>query len=99
MLDYYGSITMKESEINTQIISSFKKQCDEKYIQKIILDLRKENILLKEYSATGWNVFFKKEIFLEILQRIQLFINQQKLSIAFLKPLNPDILKLICDHL
>ena len=99
MLDYYGSIPMYECDIDTQIISSFKKHCDEKYIQKIILDLRKEQLLAKEYSVSGWNVFFKKEIFPEILQRIQLFINQQKLSIAFLKPLNPDILKLICDHL
>jgi hypothetical protein len=99
MLDYYGSITMKDCEIDSQIISSFKKYCDEKYIQQIILDLRKEQLLAKEYSISGWNVFFKKEIYSEIFKRIQLFKNQQKLSIAFLELLNPDILQIICHYL
>lgn len=102
MLDYYGSITLTESEIDTQIISSFIQYCNEDYVQQIISDLRKENILSKEYSVSGWNVFFKKEIYSEIFKRIQsqLYKNQQKLAfIKCIQELSLDICESICNQL
>tara|TARA_Y100001958_G_C21230699_1_gene556410 strand:+ start:901 stop:1200 length:300 start_codon:yes stop_codon:yes gene_type:complete len=99
MLDYYGSISMKESEIDSQIISSFSRYCSEKYIQQIISDLRKENILQTEYSLSGWNVFFKKDIYSEITQRIQLYKNKQKLAFIKCTDLSLDICESICNQL
>ena len=103
MLDYYGSIPLTELEIDTKIISSFKKYCNENYIQQIIHDLRKENILKKEYSVSGWNVFFQKEIYSEIFQRIQSQLSKNKQKLAFIKctnlPLDIDLYEYICDQL
>lgn len=99
MLDYYGSISMKESEIDSQIISSFSKYCSENCIQLIISDLRKANILKTKYSVSGWNVFFKTEIYPEIHQRILLYKNQQKLAFIKCTDLSLDISESICNQL
>jgi hypothetical protein len=48
--------------MDTQFISELIQYCNENYIQKILDDLRKENILAKEYSISGWNMFFRKVI-------------------------------------
>ena len=62
MLDYYGSIIKSEEEIDKELIQSFRDRCYESYMKKIISDLRKEEVLQKEYSFSGWMVFHGKTI-------------------------------------
>jgi hypothetical protein len=104
MLDYYGSIIKSEVEIDSEIINSFRKKCNESYIQKVISDLRKEGILHKEYSVSGWMVFHGKTIH-EIIEKT---INYQKQKnekkIKFLYCYNhlfndQDVCRLICDKI
>jgi len=104
MLDYYGSIIKSEVEIDSEIINSFRKKCYESYIQKVISDLRKEGILHKEYSVSGWMVFHGKTIH-EIIEKT---INYQKQKnekkIKFLYCYNhlfndQDVCRLICDKI
>ena len=74
MLDYYGSIIKSDKEIDSEIIQKFKDKCHESYLKKIIYDLRQENILQKEYSVSGWNIFHQKTIYEIILKTEHLLI-------------------------
>ena len=82
MLDYYGSIPKSNKEIDTEIISKYINQCNESYIDKIILDLRKEDKIHKKYSISGWNVFGRTAILWEIDSRLKNLkeINEKKLK-------------------
>ena len=104
MLDYYGSIIKSEEEIDKELIQSFKDRCYESYMKKIISDLRKEEVLQKEYSFSGWMVFHGKTIH-EIIEKT---INYQKQKsekrIKFLYCFNKlfddtDVCKMICDSI
>ena len=66
MLDYYGSIVKSNEEIDTQLISRFQNECYEKYIEDIIKELRKDDVLFTNYSVSGWNTFGYKQICLII---------------------------------
>tara|TARA_Y100001958_G_C21166103_1_gene498914 strand:- start:205 stop:546 length:342 start_codon:yes stop_codon:yes gene_type:complete len=66
MLDYYGSIVKCNEEIDTELISKFINQCNEDYIQQIIKELRRDDVLFRNYSVSGWNVFGRKQITLII---------------------------------
>ena len=71
MLDYYGSIVKSNEEIDTQLISRFQNECYEKYIEDIIKELRKDDVLFANYSVSGWNTFGYKQISLIIKVKIE----------------------------
>ena len=104
MMDYYGSIIKSEQEIDKELIQKFKDHCHESYMKKIISDLRKENILHKEYSHSGWMVFYGKPI-CDIVKNkliVQKNKNNQKLKFTYcFNQLFNDsnICKMICDKI
>ena len=104
MLDYYGSIVKSEDDINSEIIQCFRDRCYESYMKKMINNLRKEEVLQKEYSVSGWMVFHRKTI-LDMIN-IQLNHGLQKANkrIKFVYCYNQlfndnDVCKEICDKL
>jgi len=70
MLDYYGSITMEEKNINKDILQVFK-QYQTKYIQTLLHKLRKEEILSSGHSISGYQIFVRKIIIDSINQDIK----------------------------
>ena len=104
MLDYYGSIIKREPEIDTELISRYSEKCYESYIEKIISDLRKEDVLQKEYSVSGWMVFHCKIIH-DIIEKTMNYQKQKnEKKIKFIYCYNQlyndhDIGKLICDKI
>ena len=102
MLDYYGSIVKRENEVDTELISSFRDKCHESYLEKIIADLRKEGVLRKEYSVSGWMVFGGKLIH-EIIEKTMNYQKQKnEKKVKFLYCYNrlfndQDLGRLICD--
>jgi len=104
MLDYYGSIIKRENEVDTELITRFSEKCYESYIEKIIADLRKEDILHKEYSVSGWMVFHGKAIH-EIIEKTinyQKQKNEKKVKFLYCYNLlfdDHDLGKLICDKI
>ena len=105
MLDYYGSIILKEKEINNFIIQEFKLKANEYYINEIINNLRINETLANEYSVSGWNMFFRKEIYniIYITINLQKYKNEKKLKFLYCynqsKFYNNDISYLICDKI
>ena len=102
MLDYYGSIIKHEQEINNEIIQYFNDKCHESYLKKIIYDLRKEDVLHKEYSVSGWMVFHSKDIHQNILKTINNQKQKNEKKLKFLYCYNQlfrdiDVCRLICD--
>ena len=63
-----------EEEVDSELIQIFRDRCYESYMKKVIGDLRKEEVLYKEYSVSGWMVFHCKTIY-EIIEKT---INYQK---------------------
>ena len=104
MLDYYGSIIKSEKEIDSEIINYFRKKCYESYIQKIISDLRKEGVLHKEYSISGWCVFHRRTIHENIEKTINYQKQKNEMKIKFLYCYNQlfndqDVCRMICDKI
>ena len=103
-MDYYGSIVKSESEIDSELIQRFKDRCHAEFMKKIISDLRRENILHKEYSFSGWLTFHGKTI-CDIIKnkiRVQKDKNYQKLKFTycFNQLFNDgDVCKMICDRI
>ena len=104
MLDYYGSIIKNEEEIDKELIQSFRDRCYESYMKKIISDLRKEEVLQKEYSQSGWWVFHEKNINKIITIQINYDLQKSEKRIKFLYCFNQlydniDVCKMICDRI
>ena len=104
MLDYYGSVIKSEQEIDRELIKNFKDRCHESYMKKIISDLRKENILHKEYSHSGWMVFHGKTIHDIIKKTINHKKHKNNKKLKFTYCFNQlfndtDICKMICDRI
>jgi len=104
MLDYYGSIIKQENELDAELITRFSEKCYESYIEKIISDLRKEDILHKEYSVSGWMVFHGKLIhdIIEKTMNYQKQKNEKKVKFLYCYNLlfdDQDVGKLICDKI
>ena len=104
MLDYYGSIIKRENEVDTELISRFRERCYESYLEKIISDLRKEGVLQKEYSVSGWMVFHGKTIHEIILKTINYQKQKNEKKIKFLYCYqqlfdDQDLCRLICDKI
>jgi hypothetical protein len=103
MLDYYGSVPISDQEIDTQLISRFREH-NENYIEGIINDLRREQILTSGHSVSGWMVFVGKYTVDKMKKIIsdQTRLNLQKLQ--FMKyveknNINNDLAQLICDKI
>lgn len=104
MLDYYGSIVKSETEIDSELIQRFKDRCYESYITKIISELRKEKILQKEYSVSGWMVFHCKPIHDIILIKINYELQQTEKRLKFIYCFNQlfddnDVCRMIFDRI
>ena len=104
MLDYYGSIHMNNSDIDKQIIEYYRGKCNNNYIERLPTILRNNNILEKEYSVSGWNIFFKGEIIKSINNEFKLIKkkNEQLLSFVYCYEnlySDYDVLYLIRDKL
>jgi len=104
MLDYMGSIIKSEEEIDKELIQVFRNRCYESYMKKVIYDLRKEEVLYKEYSYSGWMVFHGKTIY-EIIEKTINYQKQKnekkiKLLYCYNQLFNDrDVLRLICDKI
>ena len=104
MLDYMGSIIKSEEEIDKELIQVFRNRCYESYMKKVIYDLRKEEVLYKEYSYSGWLTFHGKTIY-EIIEKTINYQKQKnekkiKLLYCYNQLFNDiDVLRLICDKI
>lgn len=83
MLDYYGSIIMKDKEIDKDILQNFK-QYQEKYIQSLVHKLRVDGILTTENSVSGYQIFVRSFIIDNIKHDIekQYLKNSKKLMFS-----------------
>jgi len=102
MMDYYGSIIKSEYEIDSELLHRFRERCHERFMKKIIQDLRNEQILLKEYSVSGWNVFHGKTICENISSRINFLKAEQRIKLLYCYIQlfdEPELCKMICDKI
>ena len=103
-MDYYGSIVKSQGEINHELIERFKDMCYESYIKKLISNLRRDNIIKREYSISGWNVFHGEELCSIIFRIIYDESNKAEKRIKFLYCYNQlfdelNICRMICDKI
>ena len=104
MLDYYGSIIKSDKEVDREIIHKFRDRCYESYLTEIISDLRKEDVLQKEYSVSGWLTFFARNIYEIVEETFNYKKQKNEKKIKFLYCFNQlyndmDICRLICDRI
>lgn len=103
MLDYLGSAMKSDDEITNDLISRFRDY-NQNYIEKIINDLRREQILTSGHSVTGWMIFVGKYTVDKMKKIIsdQTRLNLQKLQ--FMKyakenNIDNDVCQMICDKI
>jgi hypothetical protein len=89
MLDYYGSINYPLNNIKEDIYSHFKEYSNS-FLDDIIDELIKEDILKKEYSISGWNVFHRNHIISEIQENIK---KRKQLSLSYIRLLLIKLIK------
>ena len=102
MMDYYGSIIKNERDIDKELIQRFKDRCYESHMKKIISELRRENILHKEYSVSGWLTFHGKTVCDIIEKRIKVQKTEQRLKFLYVYNQlynDTDVCKMICDRI
>ena len=106
MLDYYGSIVKSGKEIDKELIKSFRNRCHESYMKKLIDDLRKQEILKKEYSVSGWNLFHWKtihyiiNIHIDTIYKLKMSENRLKFTYCYNQIFDDtDICRMICDRI
>lgn len=79
MLDYYGSITMNNEEIKQAILRHFDKG-DADIVNTIIDDFMEQDKINKEYSVSGWLVFFGKPLIEDIRKELHKMKEENKIS-------------------
>tara|TARA_B110000977_G_scaffold200274_1_gene290155 strand:+ start:1690 stop:2007 length:318 start_codon:yes stop_codon:yes gene_type:complete len=67
MLDYYGSITMRQDEIDEIIRKYFASQMNQSAIMTMIDKYRRLEFIEPVYSVSGWHMFHYKTV-LDLLQ-------------------------------
>lgn len=104
MLNYLGSIHYTDDLLQNDIYSYFKDYSKE-LLNNIIDGLKKEQIIKGPYSYSGWAVFHRYPIFLEIKTRIQKKTEQSYIRLLLSKfvecdklPEEPGIIQLIESH-
>ena len=103
MLDYFGSVEKTDDEITRDLISRFRDY-NQLYIEKIINDLRREQILTSGHSVSGWMIFVGKYTVDKMKKIIsdQTRLNFQKLQfMKYAKENNIDngVCQMICDKI
>lgn len=104
MLDYYGSITKPNEEIDKELIESFKNKCYESYIKNLILKLRQQGVFFKEYSVSGWYMLHRNTITDIINTKLnhKKLKSEKKLKFVYCYTIlfnDYDICRSICDEL
>jgi hypothetical protein len=106
MMDYYGSIIKSNEEIDKELIKSFRNRCHESYMKKLIVDLRKQEILNKEYSVSGWNLFHGEtihyiiNIHIDTIYKLKMSEIRLKFTYCYNQLFNDtDVCKMICDRI
>lgn len=103
MLDYFGSVIKSDDEITNDLISHFRDY-NQNYIEKIINDLRREQILTSGHSVSGWMIFVGKYTVDKMKKIIsdQTRLNFQKLQFmkyAKKNNIDNDVCQMICDKI
>ena len=88
MLDYYGSIIMNEDEIIKRIIDSYQEKYDKDALKRIIKDFMDEGVIKKEYSVSGWMVFFGQDAVKMVEEKYLSDLQDAKKRLEFSKILN-----------
>ena len=101
MLDYLGSVIKSDEEIDNELISYFREY-DKDFIENIINDLRRENILPLNNSVSGWMIFVRKFTINKIKEIISEKTRLNKQKLEFMKYIDKnnidnDIAQNICD--
>jgi len=108
MLDYYGSIILKKSDISFDIIQSPKyKTYSNEYIYNVVNYLCLKKIISDNYSISGWQMFHKNVVTNHIDNYIKLnTIKCKKILVLILQLTNtadlvyePLLYKKICDNI
>ena len=97
MLDYYGSITKNKDEIILELINYYEnKDYNKDFIKNIINNLIEKNEISKEYSVSGWMVFFKKICIDKINDEIK---KKEIIDILYDVINDIDVCNKICDNI
>jgi len=106
MLDYLGSITIDKNDIIKSIIKIYNNKYSDNYIINILEYLYSKKILEKEYSISGWNMWYCNITKNHIDNYIRLdTLNKKKVVALMFQLINssdlvfePSIYKNICDN-
>ena len=101
MHDYLGSVIKSNEQIDAELITYFREY-DKGFIENIINDLRRENILPLNNSVSGWMIFVRKFTINKIKEIISEKTRLNKQKLEFMKYINKnnidnDIAQNICD--
>ena len=101
MHDYLGDVIKSDEQIDAELISYFREY-DKDFIENIINDLRRENILPLNNSVNGWMIFVRKFTINKIKEIISEKTRLNKQKLEFMKYINKnnidyDIAQNICD--
>jgi len=99
MLDYFGSVTINQQDAIERIIIAYQNKIDENSLKSIIKKLVENEIIKKEYSITGWNMYVGKELYRIIDNEIKIINQEKKLAFAFLDIIPIDIIENICSYI
>ena len=109
MLDYLGSITMDKKDVIKSIIKLYDvyiNKYNDDYIINILEYLYSKKILEKEYSISGWNMWYCNITLKHVNDYIRLdTLNRKKIVALMFQLINssdlvfePNIYKSICDN-
>lgn len=106
MLDYYGSITMNKNDVIKSIIKQYNNKYSDNYIINILEYLYSKKLLEKEYSISGWNIWYCSITLNHIDNYIRLdTLNRKKIVALMFQLINsgdlvfePNIYKSIYDN-
>mgnify|MGYP001429077507 CR=1 FL=1 len=106
MLDYFGSITIDKNDIIKSIIKHYNNKYNNNYIINILNYLYSKQILEKEYSVSGWNMWYCSITLNHVKNYITLdTLNKKKIVALMFQLINssdlvfePNIYKKICDN-
>lgn len=107
MLDYYGSITMDKNDVIASIIKLYDvNKYNDDYIINILKYLYSKKLLQKEYSISGWNMWYCSITLNHVNNYIRLdTLNKKKVVALMFQLINssdlvfePNIYIKICDN-
>lgn len=99
MLDYFGSIVINQQDAIGRILNDYQNKIDDNSLKLIIQKLVEKEIIKKEYSITGWNMYAAKELYRIIDNEIEIVNQKKKLAFTFLDIIPIDIIENICSYI